>query len=1225
MQLVETFVRNPVKVSVGVLLLCLFGIVALYSMPMQLTPEVQTPAITITTVWPGASPQEVEQEIVIEQEEQLKAVEGVTKLTSESADSLGTIIMEFKVGTNMDEALLKVNSRLQQVPEYPEDADLPVITTANSADQPIAWFILSARRPTAKEFDAFAAKYPALTEKLKPVREAHNVGLALLRMRQRSVEHPEFKELMPPDDLEVSELRRYAEDEIEARFERVAGVSQSNVFGGLEDELQVVVDPEKLAARRITLTQVRNALRGQNEDTSAGDFWEGKRRYVVRVLSEFRSPEQVERQLLAMRDGAPVYVGDVADVRLGFKKPTGLVRRFGESSIAINCIRETGANVLDVMGGLRTTMEDLNNEILYPRGLQLTQAYDETEYIYSAIDLVTENIYVGSALTMVVLMLCLHPGARSILAIPLILIPAFAATYISPWYFLVCLIAIVATGAWFARGALVIGLAIPACIIGTFLIVHVLGRSLNVISLAGLAFAVGVVVDASNIVLENIDRRINELHEDPFQAAVRGTQEVWGAVVASTLTTVAVFLPVVFVQDEAGQLFRDIALAISGSTLLGLVIAVTVIPPAAARIYRRGGRAIAANSSSPRDGHRSTNGDAHIPGDALAHDSGQPAHATGHLRGAANESGWAARLQRLGAAIMAPFSLFAHGFVEVVMAINAWIQRGMVRQLGVVVGLFALSVGLAWTFWPKVEYLPSGNRNLVFGILIPPPGYNIDKLLAMGEAVETALQPYWDIDLKDPKINELQFPAIDDMFFVAAGRMVFMGLRAVDETRAGGLVPAVQYAGHASGELSGTYVVANQTSLFEDALTGGRAIDIEITGPDLTRLVALGGQIFGQVMTHMPGAQPRPIPSLDLSSPELHVIPKLEQSADMQISSTDLGFAANALIDGAYVSDYFLDGKKIDLTVKGEDRYSQSTQDVQALPVATPMGQLVPLGALATVKLASGPEQVNHRERERAITIQVAPPLEMPLEEAMNIIESKIVGPIRESGQLEGGYRIDLAGTADKLRQAWKSLRFNLLLALAITYLLMAALFESWLHPFVIIFSVPLGAVGGILGLALLNLFVLQTLDVLTMLGFVILIGTVVANPILIIHQALNHIREDGMAPRSAVLQSTRTRIRPIFMTTITTVLGLLPLVLFPGAGSELYRGLGAVVLGGIIVSTVFTLIYVPALFILVMSARQAVGRLVGRQVASGAMAVEVAPLTHDSPAPRRPHTVRAH
>jgi len=1208
MNLVESFVRSPVKVSVGVLLVALFGYVALVRMPMQLTPEVQRPALTIETKWPGASPQEVEQEIILEQEEQLKSVEGVTKLSSESMDSMGRITLEFGVGANMSEIIPIVNSRLQQVPEYPEDADEPVISTANASDQPIGWFILGVKPPTDAELDAFAKKYPALADGVDHIRKSRNSGVAIMRLRDLGRQHPEFKELLPPEDFDVAKLRRFAEDEIEARFERVPGVSQSNVLGGYTDELQVIVDPEKLAARRLTFGDVRNVLRAQNEDTSAGDFWEGKRRWVVRALGQFRSPEQVEHQLLAVRDGAPVFVSDVAEVRLGYKKPDGIVSRLGESNIAVNCLRETGANVLDVMAGLRAANADLNRYVLNRRNLVLTQVYDETEYIYSSVDLVKNNIFIGGALTMIVLMLFLHLGVRTLLAIPLIIVTALAAIFLSPWFFALTLAVIIGVGFWFARGALVVGLAIPISIIGSFLVLGLLGRSLNVISLAGLAFAVGMLVDNAVVVLENVYRRFS-MGEPPVRAAVHGTQEVWGAVAASTLTTVAVFLPVVFVQEEAGQLFRDIALAISAGVALSMVVSLTVIPTAAARLFGR--REEDANGGAPlepskrisfydKDGsdHGHPNGQA----DRRAHDQSPP-------------SG----VRRLAAWAVVPIQGFATGFVELVVAINAWAQRGVLRRLVIIGVLVGLSAGVTWLLWPRVEYLPTGNRNLVFGILFPPPGYNLDQMLEMGHVVETGLKKYADVDPGSPEEAALDAPMIEDFFFVARGRQVFIGLRAQDPTRAAELVPLVQKV---ASVLPGTFGVANQASLFGRGLEGGRVIDVEITGPELKKLVAMGGQVLGQVNQLIPNSQPRPIPSLDLSSPEVHITPKLVQAADMRVSTTDLGFTTNALIDGAYASDYYLEGKKIDLTVVGTrpgskpglsgfDEYRWNTQDVQALPIATPLGQLVPLSAVANVELSSGPEQVNHRERVRAITIQVSPPADVPLESAMTTIQDKIIQPMLASGQLDGGYQINLAGTADKLRDTWHALRFNVLLALVITYLLMAALFESWLYPLVIIFSVPLGAVGGVFGLKLLNsylkwtldFYVPQTLDVLTMLGFVILIGTVVNNPILIVHQSLNHMREDGMSPTDAILESVRTRIRPIFMTTMTTVLGLMPLVLFPGAGSELYRGLGAVVLGGLLVSTVFTLILVPALFSLTMELRT---WLVG--LIFGTPAVEPAP-----------------
>lgn len=1146
MQLVESFVRNPVKISVGVLLTALFGTIALTRLPLQLTPEVDTPTITITTRWPGASPKEVEQEIIVEQEEQLQGVEGANKLSSESSDSQGVITIEFNVGTNMDQALLKVNSRLNQVREYPEDADQPVITTANSSNSPIAWFIFGIKPPSAEVITAFAARHPAISQELERCARTSNPGLLMHRLRSLAAEHPEVIELLPPSDLDVTKLRRFAEDEIESRFERVPGVSQSNVIGGLEDEMQIVVDPEKLAARQITISQMRNVLRDQNKDTSAGDFYEGKRRWVVRSLGEFRTPEQVEHQLLAVRDGAPVFVRDVATVHLGYKKPDGVVRRYGGSSIAVNCIRETGANVLDVMADLRKVMVDLNRDILNPKGLMLSQVYDETEYINSSVNLVQENIFLGGALTMIVLMSFLHLGYRTLLVIPAILATSLAAVYLSSWWFVLCLALIVGSGFWFARGALVVGLAIPISIIGTFLVLGMLGRSLNVISLAGLAFAVGMLVDNAIVVLENIFRRYSE-GETPLDAAAHGTEEVWGAVVSSTLTTIAVFLPVVFIQEEAGQLFRDIALAISAAVALSLVVSVTVIPTAASRLFRS----------------RRTEALPHLLNKGeLNHSPSTPSS---------------------NVAIVRVINALGLRFNRLVVGINRWAQGSLLRQLTTIILLISFALGLSWQLWPRVEYLPSGNRNLVFGIILPPPGYNIDQLMSLGEIVEAELQPYWDVE-DDADDSDSEVPAIADFFFVVRGRSVFLGLRAKDPLRAGEYVPLIFQVGK---KLPGAITVAKQSSLFEQGLAAGRTIDIEITGPEVEKLVQLGGQIFGQVMGMIPDVQAQPKPSLDLSSPEVHVKPRLLQAAEMQVNSSELGFTVDALVDGAYVSDYFLEGKKIDLTLKGEDKYADRTQLVGAVPIATPLGQLIPLNALADVTLASGPEQLNHRERVRAITISVSPPPEMALEEAMTVIQEKIVQPLREGDQLEGGYRIALEGTADKLRETWLALRENVIIALLITYLLMAALFESWLYPLVIILSVPLGAVGGILGLRMLNLFVFQPLDVLTMLGFVVLIGTVVNNPILIVHQALNHIRLDGMRPQEAVLESVRSRIRPIFMTTTTTVLGLLPLVIFPGAGSELYRGLGSVVLGGLLSSTLFTLILVPTLFTLTLSAKQ--------------------------------------
>ncbi len=1108
MGLVAAFVKNPVKVSVGVLLVLLFGGIALTKLPIQLVPEVQRPVITVRTPWPGASPQEVEREIVNEQEEQLKGVEGVLKMSSESANSLGTVSLEFEVGMDIAEALLKVNTRLQQVPEYPEDALEPVISTSGAEDQAIAWLILRPRTKTAEELRAWQAAHPGLASAVEPAAQAGTSGLRERRLEAAAEEHPEIRDLLPPP-IEVEKKRRFAEDRIEARLERIEGVSNANVYGGRQEELQVVFDPRRLAARKITIQQLRIALRVRNHDVSAGDYWEGKRKYVVRTLGQFRSPEEISSVVIARRGGIPVYVRDVADVRLGFRKPDGAVFNFGRQCLAINVIRSTGANVLTTMDDIRLAVGELNEGVLKDAGLRLEQVYDETEYINSAIGLVKQNILVGGALTFLILLIFL----RSV------------------------------------RSTIIVSLAIPTSVIGTFMLLGLFGRSLNVISLAGLAFAVGMLVDNAIVVLENIYRRY-QMGERRLEAAVKGTQEVWGAVIASTLTTLAVFIPILFLKDEVGQLFGDIAIAISCAVGLSLVVSVTVIPTATARIL------------SKRNRHAEA-------GDVYVADS-------------------KARVPRFLRPFLAPFDLLASGFVRSLLATHTWLQRGVLRQLALIAALVAGVLALLIPLWPKLEYLPKGNQNLALAFVLPPPGYNLAEMASLGETIDARLEPFWNADPGSPEAEKLPFPTIRQYFFVAFGNMIFSGVSANDPLRARELVPLMFSAG---AGIPGAIAFAQQASIFERGVSASRTVDIEIRGPDLRTLTGIGQQVFGMVRQHpaLGRGQARPVPSLDLSSPEVHVVPRWEKAADLGVTAFDLGYTVNSFVDGAYAGDYFTGGDKIDLRLIGDERYASRLQDLKDLPIATPTGNLVPLGAVAEIRLSSGPEQINRRERERTITVLMEPPGDVTLEEAVEIVERDIIAPLQAQGALGGDYHITLGGTADKLRRTLGKLGTSLLLAVLITYLLMAALFESWLYPFIVILSVPLGAIGGLAGIWVLNRVQDQPLDTLTLIGFIILIGTVVNNAILIVHQALNYMRNEKMDPKEAVLTSVRTRIRPIFMTLFTTVFGLAPLVVFPGAGSELYRGIGSILIGGLVVSTFFTLLLVPTLFRLTLGARTAI------------------------------------
>jgi HAE1 family hydrophobic/amphiphilic exporter-1 len=881
-------------------------------------------------------------------------------------------------------------------------------------------------------------------------------------------------------------------------------VAAVNVYGGREEEMQVIVNPDALASRNVTIRDMIRALDRENRNISAGDLDEGKRRYIVRTVGQYRMPEDIENVIIRQVNGAPVYVSDIAQVKFGYKKTEATIRQRGMPAIVMNAIREVGANILTVMEEIKKEVKSLNRSLLASRNLQLEQVYDETEYIYSAIDLVKRNLFIGGSLAILVMLLFLRSGSST----------------------------------------LIVATAIPISIIGTFVMMALLGRSINVISLAGMAFAVGMVVDNSIVVLENIYRHM-QMGESRLVAAYKGTVEVWGAILASTLTTIAVFLPVIFVREEAGQLFRDIAVAVSCSVALSLIVSITVIPTLATRILR-------------------------IPKALLL------------------EGGKTKKVPFFSFLNLFGFVSVARAFSRGIAAFFPWIYRSISLRLALVVVMIGASLSMAWFLIPKTEYLPQGNQNFLFGFLLTPPGYNVEEYNRIAQEIEADLGPYWETEPEDENPARLQAPPIRNFFFVSFFQQAFMGLISKDSERVRELIPVIY---RSLAKIPGLIAVVTQASLFE-RVGEGRSIDIEIRGPDLTRLVKLGQVIFGQTMRVLPGSQARPIPSLDLGSPEIQVIPDRVRMASLGVQTSELGIAVDALMDGTKASDYWHEGTEIDLTLMGKDEYARRSQDLKDLLIHTPRGEAVTLGSLANIQLVTGPSQINHIERERSIVIRVNPPEEMPLETALEKIQSQIVQPIRDRGELGDHYDIRLAGTADKLSLTRKALQWNFLLALVITFLLMASLFESFLYPLVIMFSVPLAAAGGFLGLFLVNRFIaFQPLDVLTMLGFIILIGIVVNNAILIVHQSLNHMRE-GMEPREAIHQSIQKRVRPIFMSTTTSIFGMMPLVLFPGAGSELYRGLGSVVIGGLAVSTVFTLFLVPTLFSLVLDAKRAVGQL---------------------------------
>jgi HAE1 family hydrophobic/amphiphilic exporter-1 len=461
----------------------------------------------------------------------------------------------------------------------------------------------------------------------------------------------------------------------------------------------------------------------------------------------------------------------------------------------------------------------------------------------------------------------------------------------------------------------------------------------------------------------------------------------------------------------------------------------------------------------------------------------------------------------------------------------------------------------------------------------------LDTTSEIARALEATVRPRWAQET-GPESEPGDPPKIENFFFVATRTRAFVGASSVDATRAGELIPVLQEPVFRE---PGTFGFMTQPSIFGRGVGGGRSVNLDISGPDLGVVLGVAlraAGLVGRILPREEGNQLRPLPGLELGAPEVRVLPDRTRLADSGVTALELGLTVDAYNDGLRVAEITVEGKRIDLMLQGPERNVDQTQGIDFLPVVTPGGTIVPVSSLAEVALTAGPTEIRHRERVRTVTLEIRPAPGVALETALNTLDEQVVAALGEEG-LPPDVRIGLSGTADKLSETWDAMVVQLVVALAIVYLVMAVLFESFLYPLVILFSVPLAGAGAVLGLALLNSFVFQPLDMLTLLGFVILIGIVVNNAILVVHQTLRHWRVEGMAPDEAILESVRDRIRPIFMSTLTSVVGMLPLVLFPGAGSELYRGLGSVVVGGLSMSAILTLATVPPLLALVLGRRR--------------------------------------
>ena len=1031
-------IKHGVQVAVFTLLICVLGIAAALRIPVQMIPDLEVRTISIVTNWPGATPQDVEKEILIQQEDYLSTVTGVSRMISNASTGQASIEIEFPSSVDVNDALIRVINALSQVPSYPENVDEPRVFASSFSQNAFMYYGV---------YDTSGERAPE----------------------------------------EVLKLRDFIDNRVRPRMERVPGVSQVNVGGAPERQIQIQIDLARLSSAGLTLSDVRSALRDRNADISAGDIDEGKRRYLVRTVGRLEDPALLSDVILRRDGDAITTLGDVATVELGLYEPRGRSYQDGRPTIRLSVSREIGSNVIKIKNAMAEAVANINRQVLAPEGLELLKTSDDVRYVEASIANVWRNLVIGAIAATTVLFLFLR---------------SFPATA-------VCVI------------------GIPACTIAGFLGLLAFGRTINVISLAGIAFAIGMTLDNGIVVLESIEKQRRAGYK-AVEAALRGVREVWTSVLASTMTTVIVFAPVWLITEEAGQLFSDISIAISASIIASMLVAISVIPTASVRLSKLGKTAKTGSGDTP--------------------------------------------------------STFSR-FIDRLTHSRAWAWSG--------VGLVAV-VSASIIFWltPPAEYLPEGEEAKIFTWVGAPPGYNLETMDAIAQNVHETFLPYLASNIGEDAPDDAEIPIIDWLLVNASGESLFIIGETLDPNRIDDLSGSLS---RFFGEYPGLRTFTSLGSIISSNDGGSRSVNLDISGPGLAEIYRVADTAYRRAQEIFDGPEINSQPSaLTLQQPLVEVRPDWEHIAELGFSNQDFGFSIAALTDGAFVDEFILDGERIDVFLTGDGREAASLDELSGMPLYAPVGGVTTVGAVAELVERVDTSSIRRLNGDRTVTLNIIPPEDVALETAVERVQRDLVENFRREGIIPEGVSVDVTGAGDDLEKTRESLTSNFAIALILSYLLLTAVFSHWGFPLIILTTVPIGIAGGIAGLWLLNLAgsilpvfglapIQQPFDMITMLGFLILLGTVVNNPILIVTRTIDALRE-GLKISEAVKEATLSRVRPILMSMTTTVFGIMPLVLFPGEGTELYRGVGAIVLFGLLFSSFVTLIFLPSLLHLTLS-----------------------------------------
>ena len=1100
--LIEFATRRRVTVAMVTVTLVLFGLISLSSLRVELLPDLSYPTLTVRTDYEGAAPAEVETLISQPAEEALGIVKGLRKLKSISRTGQSDVVLEFAWGTDMQQAGLDVRDKMETL-QLPLEAKAPVLLRFNPSTQPIMRLALSSKQEAGNEADA-------------------------------------IRRLM--------ELRRYADEDLKRKLEPVTGVAAVKVGGGLEDEVQVDIDQRKLAQLGLSLDTVIQRLQQENVNLSGGRLEEGSQRYLVRTVNQFATVEQMREMLLttaagassssstgtnkqlmtailgssdpnviaALRSdssgGAPsVRLKDVADVRQGYKEREAVIRSAGHEAVELAIYKEGDANTVSTADALEQRLEIIRKEM--PKDIEMTAVEDQSVFIRHAIKDVKVDAVIGGLLSILIIFLFLRDG-------------------------------------W---STFVISLSLPISIIATFFFMGQLGLSLNVMSLGGLALATGLVVDDSIVVLESI-AKARERGMGILEAAIKGTREVFMAVVASTLTTIAVFLPLVFVEGIAGQLFRDQALTVSIAIAVSLVVSMTLIPMLSAL---KGRPPLEFPAETPREAWRP-------------------------------ESRWKKPAAYAGRGVGA---LFRYGFFSLV-----WLVVRIFRGLAAVIGpVMRKASDLAMAPYGRAEagylrILPAalkrpvpvlGGAALAFALTLaalPLLGVDLIPQLAQDRFEMTAkLPPGTPLAQTDALVREVQRAHAGEdgvrLLYGVSGtgtrldasptesgeNIGKLSVVMTDNAREQGLIESLRGTMKQWPEAQVDFA---RPELFALAAP----LEIEIEGNNLESIRVAGNRLAELLRQSPHYADVKS--TVEQGFPEIQIVFDQDRAAALGLTTRQIADAVVNKVRGNVATRYSFRDRKIDVLVRVQESERASVDDIRRLIVNPSGNKPVELISVADVIATTGPSEI-HRADQRRVAIVSANLRDIDLGKAITEVRDMVA-----ENPLGTDVGMRIGGQGEELGESIKSLLFAFGLAIFLVYLVMASQFESLLHPFVILFTIPLALVGAVAALLLSR----SPVSVVVFIGLILLVGLVVKNAIILIDK-VNQLREEGVAKRVALVEGARSRLRPIMMTTLCAVFGFLPLALAFGQGAEVRSPMAITVIGGLLVSTLLTLLVIPVVY----------------------------------------------